>query len=1445
MCGTSLGLGNNQEGRHYMRILRRSRIHTSVRSLIAILVSTALCVLGVSIVSVGPAAADSVPWISIGDAAQVRPASGTATLVFPVKLVHPVQDQVSVSYNTADGTARSTNDYVATSGTLTFAPGKTSASVTVTINGSTLHTGNRIFYVNLTNAIGVNNNVHSQGTGTIVDPTPLDYVNISNATTTQGSGTASTAVFTLSLTAPSANPVSVAYTTGNGSAVAGADYTYAHGTVTFPPGTTTETVSVPVASISIYQGQKYFYLNINNPVNAAVGSGQGEAVVYNSNHVAYVTADDVTVSEPKTGTTSASVPVHLGAAANFPVTVAYQTSNGSAVAGTDFQTSAGTITIPAGTVSVNVPVTINSSGVTSTKSFSIGLNQPSAGATVWRSSANVTIVGSSTYEQLQVGDVSVVSPSSGTTNASFSVTLSPPSASAVTVNYATADGTATAGTHYTAASGSVTFSAGQTSKTVNVAVKADTAQFSDTYFYLNLSGASGATIERSSAYGIIETSQLSPIMSVSTPAVQKPASGTAAETFNITLSSASPNTVTVNYATQNGNASAGTDFNATSGTVTFPAGSTTQPVTVNVLASTKAGPNLYYYLQLTSPTNAQVAQSSTYGYIENPNLTPTLSISPAAVYKPQSGKTTVKATVTLSSSSVNTVTVNYSTQDGLAIAGTDYTAASGTLTFPPGATSETVSVGVTGNTLPTGDRYFYINLSGPVNASVVTSSAQVDIVDSSVVPLLSVTSTSVVKPASAAANAVFTVTLSPPSPNKVTVNYSTSDGNAIAGTDYSATNGTLTFPIGQASETVNVPVTASTVHKGDRYFYLNLTNPTNAVVGSQNSAPAYITDPSVNPILTVDDAGVLKPSSGTTTLTFHVHEYPATQNTVTVNYQTQDGSAVAGTDYVATSGTLTFPAGTTTQSVNVTVNGSSTSVSDRYFYLTIGSASNAQIPRSSGIGRIVDTVAPTSGLSYLTVSDAAIARPGSGTAGLAFTVGLFPAATAPVYVSYYTTDGTATAGGGDYQSSQGTLTFAAGATSQTINVTANGGDLSHGDRYFYLSLTNAIGLASIGRSSSYGYILNAQPDAYAWVGSSILVNRGDTGSQTVNETVTLSETHTYPVSVDYSTVDGSAVSPDGYNGTSGTINFAPGQTVATVPITIPGNPNFTSQQYFYFVLSNAFNATISQPTQYVYIDNLDDFAISGTVINPSGNGVSGVNVTRTGNNQPSVTVQTGSNGAFRIPNTVDGTYTITPNATGETFEPASVKTTVRGASPAATPFIGFAGTGIEGLVVNSAGKPVAGVSVALSGPASATTTTTSLGYYAFGSLSAASGYVVTPSKTGYTFNPAKFTDTLGSATLSNQDFVGVQGISITGRVTTSTGTGVSGVTVTRSGGGHASTSVKTNSQGYYGISSNPATAGGITYTITPSLTGGTFTPASASATVTSTTSASGVNFTKN
>src|SRR5262249_1730715 len=149
--------------------------------------------------------------------------------------------------------------------------------------------------------------------------------------------------------------------------------------------------------------------------------------------------------------------------------------------------------------------------------------------------------------------------------ATFTVTLSTANSRTVTVNYATAAGTATAGSDYSSASGTVTFNPGETSKTVLVTVWGDTVAESNETFYVNLSGGTNATIADSQGLGpIADDDNNPPTISIGDLTVTEGNSSYAVAYFTVTLSWASTQTVTVNYATANGTAN-GADYYLTYG----------------------------------------------------------------------------------------------------------------------------------------------------------------------------------------------------------------------------------------------------------------------------------------------------------------------------------------------------------------------------------------------------------------------------------------------------------------------------------------------------------------------------------------------------------------------------------------------------------------------------------------------------------------------------------------------------------------------------------------------------------------------------------------------------------------------------------------------------------------------------------------------------------------
>ena len=159
-----------------------------------------------------------------------------------------------------------------------------------------------------------------------------------------------------------------------------------------------------------------------------------------------------------------------------------------------------------------------------------------------------------------------------------------------------------------------------------------------------------------------------------------------------------------------------------------------------------------------------------------------------------------------------------------------------------------------------------------------------------------------------------------PSGETITVDYATADGSAAAGSDYVATSGPLTFTAGATTRNVTVTVNGDTLDELDETFFVNLSNPSNATI-SDDQGQGTVTDDDATPTLSIDDVTVTEGNSGTVDAVFTVSLSTASGQEVTVDYATADGTAAAGTDYAAASGTLTFPAGTTTRNVTVAVNG--------------------------------------------------------------------------------------------------------------------------------------------------------------------------------------------------------------------------------------------------------------------------------------------------------------------------------------------------------------------------------------------------------------------------------------------------------------------------------------------------------------------------------------------
>ncbi len=339
-----------------------------------------------------------------------------------------------------------------------------------------------------------------------------------------------------------------------------------------------------------------------------------------------------------------------------------------------------------------------------------------------------------------------------------------------------------------------------------------------------------------------------------------------------------------------------------------------------------------------------------------------LSVDDVAVAEGNS-PATVNAVFTVTLSPANpsqTVTVQYTTTPGTATGGgNDYTNKSGSLTFAPLVTSQTVSVSVKGDSKDEDDETFTLNLSLPVNATIADGIGVGTILDDDPQPTIAITNValpegSVTPPANTSFS--FSVTLSAVSGHDVTVQYQTANGTAIAPGDYTAKAlTTLTWNAGNASpKTVTVNVKKDALAEPDETFLLNLLNPTHATI----DAPAYglgtiQNDDGAPPQLSIGDASVSE-ASAPTTLSFPITLSPAASQNVTVHCATADVSAEADSDYTAVSQDVTILAGQTNGQCDVAILSDTEQESDETFSITLTNASNAAIADGDATGTITN-----------------------------------------------------------------------------------------------------------------------------------------------------------------------------------------------------------------------------------------------------------------------------------------------------------------------------------------------------------------------------------------------------------------------------------------------------------------------------------------------------------
>jgi hypothetical protein len=323
----------------------------------------------------------------------------------------------------------------------------------------------------------------------------------------------------------------------------------------------------------------------------------------------------------------------------------------------------------------------------------------------------------------------------------------------------------------------------------------------------------------------------------------------------------------------------------------------------------------------------------------------------------------------LSAATSRTVTVSYRTTGNVALANSDFVPVSGTLTFAPGTYRREVQIPVVGDTIDEFTEFFTFELFDASNANIALPEVFLNILDDDAPPTVSVTDVTAVE--GAGAKAVFAIRLSQPSGKGATVTYSTADGTATAGSDYTAASGSVNFGAGQTVKTVEVTLLGDAVTEGAETFVLNVasTNQTRATVADGQGVATIIDQGSNAASLVQFSASGYSVNEADGQAQITVTRTGNTAQAASVDYSTVSGSASERSDFTASLGTLRFAAGEMSRSFNVLVSNDRYSESAEPLDLVLSNPSGVSLGAPSVVALTINSEDAADGASP--VGDAA------------------------------------------------------------------------------------------------------------------------------------------------------------------------------------------------------------------------------------------------------------------------------------------------------------------------------------------------------------------------------------------------------------------------------------------------------------------------------------------
>ncbi|MEF8756314.1 MAG: Calx-beta domain-containing protein [Accumulibacter sp.] len=888
-----------------------------------------------------------------------------------------------------------------------------------------------------------------------------------------------------------------------------------------------------------------------------------------------------------------------------PVTASWGLKVETAVSGADYGYATGLLTLAPGIVEQTISVAIvNDATPEMAESFALTLSFPSANAVIGNTVAVATIIDDDATPGTPAVTINNFVVDESAKEASFVVTLDRPSSGVVSMSYATQDAGALAGSDYVATSGSLNFAPGEMAKTVKVVLLDEIASESSEAFNLVLSALSGATTLDPVGTAIIAANDAQQVAksNISVDHVVVGESQAYAD-FLVRLDQPNTNTVTVDYRTSSRTASSysAADFVGQDGTLAFAPGEMVKTVRATLANDTESEPTESFRLLLSGASdNATIARDVATATIIDDDATPgtpTVTISDFVVDESAKEASFV---VTLDRPSSGVVSMSYATQDAGALAGSDYVATSGSLNFAPGEMAKTVKVVLLDEIASESSEAFNLVLSAlsgattldPVGTAIIAANDAPQVLKSNI-------SVDHVVVGESQAYADFLVRLDQPNTDTVTVDYRTSvrTASSYSALDFVGQDGTLAFAPGEMVKTVRATLANDTESEPTESFRLLLSGASdNATIASDVATATIIDDDATpgTPTVTISDFVVdesAKEASFVVTL-----DRPSS-GVVSMSYATQDAGALAGSDYVATSGSLNFAPGEMAKTVKVVLLDEIASESSEAFNLVLSALSGATAPDPVGTAIIAANDAPQVAKSNISVDHVVV---GESQAYADFLVRLDQPNTGTVTVRYETTSGgTASLPNIDVWHQIGDLTFAPGEMVKTVRVTLANDSTPEPAESFRLSLYGASANATIARNFATATIIDddATPGTPVVSITDVVV---DESSDLVQVALVLDKPSSGNVTVSYQVqAVTAAFGSDFIVFPAQTVAFAPGEMAKWIAVGIVDDSAPEPTELFDVAITAATGATIGTDYGHVLISRGDEVPVAMPVVNLS------------------------------------------------------------------------------------------------------------------------------------------------------------------------------------------------------------------------------------------------------